>query len=690
MSHPLRRALILLAVGALSMTAFADEGRRRGAGPATPEAPAATRPQFQQNQLEYYMSEDGIAYIRPGAKITIVSFTNFAAGQKPVVEYKLTDNFDQPLDRLGKVTPGPFSPSFILAKWDPAKREYVTITTRTRNGVTNPSADQGGTHTDLQLGTYKYTFGTTMPATLDPAATYTLGAYGRRTLTDIIGKDYYADNVFKEQRPDGGTPTAVWAKVDTATSCNNCHNPLGLHGGTRRDAKNCALCHNSQVALDATTKNSFEGKVMFHKLHFGPNLPSVEGGKPYVIAGQDFSHVTYPQDMRNCQNCHNGKESDVWYTRPSRAACGSCHDDIDFATGKNHGHEGQQIPAQADDSQCAKCHIPDSGQEFDASIKGAHVIPEKSKQLKGITSTIVSFSDMVPGKKPTVVFAIKNGDGTAVDGTKLNTFSPILAGDTGSYKAYWRESGLTTGKYDAATGYTTYTFTNAIPADAKGSWSLSADTYRNVPLKRQDGLADVTVREAAYNPFKFISLTGGSMTPRRVSVTMAQCNACHDRLALHGGQRLVIEECVICHNPMKDDSAQRPATEGKPESVSFQYMIHRIHTGEELQNEFTVYGNGRSKHNYNEVLFPGDRRDCAACHVSNSHREGKGDPVVTQRSLFSPMGADTAACLGCHDSDDAQAHAYLNTAMFAGKPQEACGACHGPNSEWSADKVHAR
>ena len=68
--------------------------------------------------MEAYLSDDGIAYIRPGVKIKINSITNVVAGQKPVVDFNLTDNFDQPLDRNGKVTPGPIAPGFILSKWD--------------------------------------------------------------------------------------------------------------------------------------------------------------------------------------------------------------------------------------------------------------------------------------------------------------------------------------------------------------------------------------------------------------------------------------------------------------------------------------------------------------------------------------------------------------------------------------------
>lgn len=682
MSTILRNFVVMATVGALSLGSLsaADTGRRRSTGPA-PE-PASPKLSYTADQFEYYLSDDGIAYIRPGVKIRLVSITNVEAGKKPVVEFYLTDNFDQPLDRAGKITPGPIAPGFILSKWTPETREYTALTKRTRNGVTNPSADQGGTFTDLEMGRYKYTFGTAMPANLDVTATYTLGAYGRRTLNDIIGKDYYADNVFIDFRPDGQKAGAVMASMNAATTCNRCHDPIAEHGGTRREVKNCMLCHNAEITPDATSKETFDGKVFFHKLHASHSLPS---GKPYVA--RETWAVTYPQDLRNCTTCHEttAAEKDIWYTRPSRKACGSCHDDINWVTGDKHP-AGKQL----DDAQCAKCHVADSGVEFDASIKGAHVIPTNSKQLKGLSVTIDSVTDMVAGKKPTVVFTIKNGDGTAVDGSKLTTFAPILAGPTSSYTKYFREAAPTRATFDATTGKTSFTFNAAIPADAKGTWTVSGDFYRNATLKRGDGGADITLREAALNPIKYLSLTTAAVEPRRTVVTMAQCNQCHQDLALHGGQRKNIDECVICHNPTETDKARRPATEGNPEAVSFQYMIHKIHTGEELNQDYTVYGFGNTAFNFNEIGYPGDRRNCTKCHTANSHRQAKGDPVVTPRTFYSPLAATTAACLSCHDSRDAFAHASLNTTTFGGQPAEACGVCHGPNSTLSPDKVHAR
>jgi len=176
-----------------------------------------------------------------------------------------------------------------------------------------------------------------------------------------------------------------------------------------------------------------------------------------------------------------------------------------------------------------------------------------------------------------------------------------------------------------------------------------------------------------------------------VVVDIANCNTCHDRLVLHGGQRFATEECVMCHNPNASDVSRRPAEAAPPESIDFKRMIHRIHTGEELTQDFTVYGFGGSENNYNHVLYPGDRRDCTSCHVDGTWNVPATMPpgrlpTETLRDWYSPQQPTAAACLGCHDSQAAAAHAYVNTAPFG----EACAACHGVNADFSVDKAHAR
>lgn len=705
------RALLLFAIVLMiAPLAAAETGRRKAAAPPPPITPTAKS--FGVSALEHYLSDDGIAYIRPGLKITVSSVT-IGADRKAVVDLTLTDDFDNPIDRLGKTTPGVVSLNFILAWYDPATRHYTSYTTRS---VTTPAnsprpgakavqagTDANGTTTDLATGSVKYVFNTVLPANFDQTKTHTLGIYATRNLTTQIGKNYFF-NVEYDFRPDGAKVTDKWDKISLATSCNNCHDPLALHGGSRRDPKLCALCHQPQT-VDPDTGNTVDLKVMIHKIHFSSNLPSVKSGTPYEIWGNaqsvnDYSAITFPQDVRNCENCHEGTvaaskptQSNVWYTNPSRAACGSCHDDINWVTGANH-----PAGAQADDSACASCHQPD-GDEFGASIKGAHLLNANSTQLKGITATIVSVGDVAVGKKPTVVFKLTNNDGTAIDGGKLATFSPIQAGNTGSYSWYKRDNAIGKATFDATAGTTTYTFADAIPAGSTGSWTFSADIRRNATLKRADGKADIAMQESTINPIKYVSLTGGTPTPRRTVVTLAQCNACHDRLSLHGGQRNTTEECVICHNPLESDVSRRPASAGQPESISFQRMIHRIHTGEELTQEYSIFGFGGTAIGFNEVTFPGDRKNCIKCHVGNAtggtHTlpvATSAAPVTTLRDYFSPQGPGTAACLGCHDNQDAAAHAYLNTTTFPGStsPAEACATCHGLGKDWDANKVHAR
>ncbi len=661
-----------------------------------------TTADFVATDVEFYLGDDGIAYIRPGLQIKVNSI-DIPTDRKPLVDVTITDDFGNPLDRSGKITPGVISISWVLSQWDPAAREYIPITKR---NVTSPAtsptpgvtamqatADSGGKWTDLEAGHATYKFGTALPENYSRTATYTLGAYATRNLTDIIGKNYYA-NPIKDFRPDGAAVTETWAKINQPTSCMNCHAELALHGGSRREVRLCVLCHAEGVS-DPDTSNSVDMEVLIHKIHRGPNLAN--GFKIIGFGGSvhDYSGTTYPQDIRNCQNCHEGTvpaqkpaQSHNYYTEPTRDACGACHDTINWTTGVGHA-----AGPQANDAACSTCHQPD-GPEFGPSIKGAHTIPEKSSQLKGLNAKIVSVSNTKPGDKPTVVFKLTNNDGSAVDGTKLTTFSPILAGPTTSYRNYWREDARSSATFDAASGNTTYTFKAAIPADATGSYAFSADVYRNSTLTRADGEPNITVREAAFNPIQYAAVTGTAATPRRTAVDLAKCNKCHDRLALHGGQRLNTQECVICHNPTNTDVSRRPATAGAPESISFQYMIHRIHTGEELQNDFTIYGFGSNPVHFNEVLFPGNRANCDTCHVNNTEQLPPpitADAVLLPRGFFSPVGPGTAACLGCHDSRDAAAHAFLMTANFPGsdQPAEACATCHGPGADWAVDRVHA-
>ena len=55
-------------------------------------------------------------------------------------------------------------------------------------------------------------------------------------------------------------------------------------------------------------------------------------------ACHSWEGAAFPAVLANCEACHTGNAKNVanWKTVPSRAACGSCHDNVNFATGANH------------------------------------------------------------------------------------------------------------------------------------------------------------------------------------------------------------------------------------------------------------------------------------------------------------------------------------------------------------------
>jgi OmcA/MtrC family decaheme c-type cytochrome len=704
----IKKGLLLAAAGLLTVTTrdMPKVERPGRSGGAVALAPRPAGLVYGPAQKEYYLSEDQLDFVRPGYHIKVNSVT-IGADRKPVVDANLTDDLGAAIDRNGVETPGTCSTSFVLSWYNPTSRDYTSYITRQRSGaagtVTQATSDSGGKYNDIDVGHFTYTFGNALPAGFDQTRTHTLGIYGTRTMPDFVpvlaGKTYNANAEF-DFRPDGQAISDKWDQIRETTSCNTCHDPLVVHG-RRQDAKLCVLCHQPQTA-DAVTGNVLDFRIMIHKIHSGPNLPS---GNPYMIGTNNYGEVTFPQDIRNCANCHEGRtasnkptQSYTWYTYPSRAACGSCHDDIDWVTGANH-----KAGAQADDSQCASCHVPQGDAEWDPSVKGAHTVPDKSTQLPGLNAKILGVSNVGPGMSPTVTFQLTNGDGTIVDPAHIGaspSLSLVLAGPTTDYGT--GQAAPAQPISESATGanfngsVATYTFSKTIPANATGTWAVAVQTRRTITFSPAPKKGPSTFMEGpANNAVTYIAVTDGTPVARRSVVALDKCNQCHDRLATtfsHGGQRISIEYCVFCHNPNADDSGRRPTSDNPPESIVFKRLIHRIHTGKDMTQQFTVYGfSGPS--NFNEVTYPGNRRDCVRCHASTSTYSLPLDtgtiPTITQRDYFSPQGPATTGCLGCHDNADAAAHAYLNTVMtpfFA----EACATCHGVGKDWDVVKVHAQ
>lgn len=478
----------------------------------------------------------------------------------------------------------------------------------------------------------------------------------------------------------------------------------------------CVLCHTPQTT-DPDTGNTVDFPVMVHKIHAGRDLPSVQAGQPYRVVGFggsvfDWSTVAYPSNIRRCESCHEQNtgvtQAMAHLTRPTRTSCGSCHDTVNFATG-----EGHVAGPQVSDNQCATCHIPQGELEFDASIRGSHIVPQDSAALSGLVLDLVRVQDTAPGRRPIVTFTVKDKSGAGVAMSRLNNLSLIMAGPTTDYGHTSFGSNVTTPGYvseDARQAQCTpegsciYTFQRAIPEDVRGSFAIGIEARRTETL-----LAGTTssqnVQYGAQNKVIHFTVDGTPVQPRRTVVATAQCNQCHTRITAHGENRNEVAMCVLCHNPSVTDVARRPGAqnpadrEQPPQGVNFNLMIHRIHTGEHMKaagRSYTVVGFGGSHNDFSEVRFsamsptgtPGDLRNCALCHVDGSEQiltRIKND-VLDPQGPINPVQPITSACTGCHVSTSTASHALVNTSSLG----ESCDTCHGPNSQFSVPRVHAQ
>lgn len=258
---------------------------------------------------------------------------------------------------------------------------------------------------------------------------------------------------------------------------------------------------------------SIDFRVMIHKLHNGAHLPSVLGvstnpdgsrnyaatPKPYQLVGfnnsvHDFSHVFYPvwpnlsspmpkdfaysnltsgqksteDTIRGgataCFKCHGdpdgpGPITDVpaqgllHQTQPSRKACGSCHDDIDWDL--PYTANGSTMPVVGA-TACNACHQA-SGTSLD--VYDAHVHPLENPladpgvvvDITGVSGGTGAGGRFLAGDVPTIEFELTNNDGGPVDLTDMDAGSSVLVGPTNKRQAVFplpSPNGISLSPYD--------------------------------------------------------------------------------------------------------------------------------------------------------------------------------------------------------------------------------------------------
>jgi OmcA/MtrC family decaheme c-type cytochrome len=693
---------------------------------------------YNKQQKAFYAAQSVIDFARPGLVITINS-AQIASNGTIAVTYTLTDPAGLPLDAAGVSTPGAISLLYVASYIPKGQAQYVAYTTATASGpklgtITRPNWEGPlfGSPAAVQVGPgqYTYTYQAKAPSGFDSTVTTTVAVDGNRDLTAFNLGTSYAGTTFNFV-PNGSAVTVTRDVIRTA-SCNTCHDQLAFHGGYAHGMEMCVLCHQPQNA-DPTTGNTLDLKVFAHKIHMGSSLPSVVGtattpGVPYQVAGymnsvSDFSTVVDPAQAQRCEVCHDQKsgaaQATAYLTEPSRAACGACHDNLNFATGANH-------PGgfQADDTECHNCHIPQGELPFDASIKGAHVVATDTAAtypqnpdtlLAGLNLAITSVTHTSAGQSPTVNFTVQDNKGNNIALSALGFLQFTMAGpttdygytsfgsDTASTPGYVTESAIKA--TCSSTGNCSYTFTHAIPAAATGTYSIGGEARESVTL-----LAGTTTQQTvdlgAANPVVNFSVDGSPVQPRRTVVAESNCNNCHVALSLHGGLRNNVDYCVFCHNPSNTDASTRATATvaadkaAPPQGINFNLLVHRIHDGVNVVpaggKPYIVVGYMGSHNDFSSVLFPamspaGDAtylQNCSMCHTNGSEQNlpiGL-NAVMDPQGWINPVQPTSSACSGCHVSKGEAAHFLANTDSLG----ESCNVCHAAGAQFAVDAVHAQ
>ena len=682
--------------------------------------PTLRRVQYYTPHDKAYFLSESVEFVNPGLTIAVQSAAISSSGTITTT-FTVADPTGLPLDIAGVQTPGPISLSYLAAEIPHGQEQYTSYITKAATGAvvasTNqPTSDSGGTTTNVGPGQYTYTY-KTLATGFDPTATNTIGIYGSRNLTTYNLGTNYASTTYNFV-PNGSTVVTTRDVIRTA-SCDRCHDQLSAHGGSRRTMAICVMCHQPQN-IDPATGNLLDFKVMIHKIHMGSSLPSVIAGTPYQIIGymnsvNDFSAVVDPAMAQRCTVCHDqttgAKQATAYLTEPTRAACGACHDNVNFATGANHPGG-----AEPNDNLCSTCHVPQGASDFDASIVGAHVVPVDSSLLSGLKAMIVNVTGGTAGKTPTVTFTLTNTAGNGVPISALGSLSLTMAGPTTDYgytnfgvastPGYVTESVTATTATCSAAGTCTYTFTHPVPAGATGTYAIGLEARRTETVLA--GYPNQqSIEYGASNPVSYFSVDGSTVAPRRLVVALSNCNQCHVELSLHGTLRNNTLYCVMCHNPSNTDSSTRPSATVAaqqtlpPQGIDFNRLVHRIHFGpnaaaDGAKNPYVVIGFGGSVNDFSKTLFPplnpngstGDTENCSLCHTNGSEQilPLGLNPMVDPQGWINPVQAIAGACGGCHTSEPESSHFLSNTSTLG----EACTVCHSSGAAYAVDQVHAQ
>ncbi|MBI2920843.1 MAG: hypothetical protein HYY18_07125 [Planctomycetes bacterium] len=172
----------------------------------------------------------------------------------------------------------------------------------------------------------------------------------------------------------------------------------------------------------------------------GPMLRDVGyGALPFL--SQKLQEDRIRTGMVACAACHGDPDDagplpapaqgDLAYVQPSRNACGSCHDDVDWSA--SYTSNGLTMPAQPNDSECITCHV---GTADTLDTITAHTHPWTDSALNpGVNLDVTGVApgsgvggNHIAGDTVAVTFSVTDAAGADVQIRTLTRFQMIVDG----------------------------------------------------------------------------------------------------------------------------------------------------------------------------------------------------------------------------------------------------------------------
>ena len=643
--------------------------------------------------------------------------------------------------------------------------------------------DRGGVLEELGSGQYRYTFSndvtnitTPIAVTWEPGLTHRVGMEIRLSGPGEVPLAPF--NPVFDFVPDGGAGSVVTKNIADTNNCADCHFEFAMHGGPRKSVEYCVTCHNPG-SVDPDSGESVDMAYLAHSIHTG-----ADRAFPYIIYGfggtpHDYSEVHYPQSTTYCETCHTASpthpDGDAWNEGASAKSCGGCHADglvaqnFDPVTGQAEylfNHDVSEVDlGLLPDGECAGCHlgaIETAGPALaiHSAIRGDDRV--RAAAGDNFVFEILGATETGPGQTPIVTFRISDPQGNPYD---IFTDAEFTDGNAAlNLYVQWSTADYYGGDEDGLvlgarinnslsvsaiqdlnfsdTGYPYRMYIGAIrDAIQNGGGSVNPDGSYTLPFFRalpDSFTGDVAIGLGGHPAWEYtdsdavtafdrasaVSAVYYPGEPRQMAVASENCNACHERLQAHGGNRNGnVEICVLCHNsdaavcsvnPEPDGSCPLGELDGDgnpvfEEGFHFGRMIHSIHTAS------ATFAGGE----FAEVKYPQTAANCETCHVPGNYSVARS----TARAVSTSQGADirvwtddiattptVAACSVCHTSTAAEGHfmtqagqtddlkctivgascGAVDGSSGSGLPngQEACAVCHKAGAEFDTAKYH--